>query len=91
LPTRGREFDPDEAGRLFERFFRGARSRESAPGTGLGLAVVEALAHRWGGKVAISNRPQGGARAEVRLPAAAGGGPLLTHDPGLGEALPGRG
>ncbi len=82
--------DPAEAERLFERFFRGAGS-ERAPGTGLGLAVVEALAHRWGGEVAIRNRPQGGARAEVRLPALPGSDSLPADDSLLGEALPERG
>lgn len=83
--------DPAEADRLFERFYRGARSRETAPGTGLGLAVVEALAQRWGGEVTIVNRTQGGARAEVRLPRLAEDESLPAADPELGEALPDRG
>ena len=40
-----------------------------AAGTGLGLAVVESLAARWGGEVTLGNQPGGGARAEVALPA----------------------
>ena len=87
----GHGIDPAEAERLFERFFRGARSREGAPGTGLGLAVVEALAGRWGGSVTIANRPQGGARAEVRLPAVAAGTSLPPAGTQLDEALPERG
>ena len=63
---------PSEAARLFERFYRGSREGAKAPGTGLGLSVVEALVRRWGGQVSITNRPDGGARAEVRLPASAG-------------------
>jgi signal transduction histidine kinase len=61
---------PDEDGRLFERFYRGAASRGGAPGTGLGLSIVGTLARRWGGSARISNRPEGGARAAVELPLA---------------------
>ena len=91
VADRGPGVDPAEAERVFERFFRGARSREQAPGTGLGLAVVEALARRWGGAAAIANRAGGGARAEVRLPAAAPTDSLPAADAELGEALPDRG
>jgi two-component system sensor histidine kinase TctE len=48
---------------------RGSSSKGgSVPGTGLGLAIVETLARRWGGSAALVNRPDGGARAEVRFP-----------------------
>ena len=59
---------------MFERFRRGSTSRGAA-GTGLGLAIVRALARRWHGTATISNRPEGGARAELRLPLAGGGVP----------------
>jgi two-component system, OmpR family, sensor kinase len=59
----------DEADRLFDRFARGS-SGIGAPGTGLGLAIVRTLARRWGGEATLRNRPGGGARAEVTLPAA---------------------
>jgi signal transduction histidine kinase len=71
---------------VFERFARG--SGTGAPGTGLGLAIVATLARRWGGSARMTNRLDGGARAEVRLPAAAG--PLQTSNRDLDEALPGR-
>jgi len=59
---------PDERDQVFERFYRGEASRGGAEGTGLGLSVVEALAARWGGSVRLEDRPEGGTRAEVRLP-----------------------
>ena len=63
-------FGPDEAGRLAGRFFRGT-SAGGAPGSGLGLSVVEALARGAGGALtARSAGPGRGATFEVRLPAA---------------------
>jgi signal transduction histidine kinase len=78
---------PDEGERVFQRFYRGSASANGAAGTGLGLAVVESLAARWGGEVTLTNRPEGGARAEVTLEAAP---PLPRPDPELDESLPGR-
>ena len=70
---------------LFERFARGSAGR-GASGTGLGLAIVQTLAQRWGGRASLKNRPEGGARAEVRLPASAA---LPTLNPELDEPLGG--
>jgi two-component system, OmpR family, sensor kinase len=84
----GPGLDSGESGRVFQRFYRGSASRGGASGTGLGLAVVEALAARWGGEVALTNRPEGGARAEVSLAAVRA---LPRADPQLDESLPRRG
>jgi signal transduction histidine kinase len=62
---------PGEEERVFERFFRGRSRSERPRGSGLGLTIVRVLARRWGGEATIANRPEGGARAEVRLPLAA--------------------
>ena len=61
---------PGELERVFEPFYRGepSRNRETG-GIGLGLAVVRSLARAHGGDVTLSNRPGGGLRASVRLPA----------------------
>jgi signal transduction histidine kinase len=70
---RGPGLAEDEAEHVFDRFYRGRSSRGgSVPGTGLGLAIVETLARRWGGSASLINRPDGGARAEVRFPVATG-------------------
>jgi signal transduction histidine kinase len=59
---------------IFEAF---VTSRLDSRGTGLGLTVAEGIVHQHGGTLIASNRSEGGARLEVRLPAAAsGGGPL---------------
>jgi two-component system, OmpR family, sensor kinase len=59
-----------EETRLFERFARGSAGSERS-GTGLGLTIVDTLARRWRGRAALTNRLEGGTRAEVRFPAAA--------------------
>jgi two-component system, OmpR family, sensor kinase len=84
----GPGIDEDESERVFERFYRGSASRGGEDGTGLGLNVVEALARRWDGEATLTNRPEGGARAEIVLPAHSS---LPAADPQLDEALPRRG
>jgi signal transduction histidine kinase len=57
---------------VFEPHFRADRARNSATGgAGLGLAIVERLTTAHGGTVHVENRPDGGARFVVRLPALA--------------------
>ncbi|MCU1404739.1 MAG: Signal transduction histidine kinase [Glaciihabitans sp.] len=57
--------------RVFERFVRldDARGRD-AGGSGLGLAIVREIVDAHGGSVVIGTGALGGARVEVRLPAA---------------------
>jgi two-component system, OmpR family, sensor kinase len=89
----GPGIDADDGERVFERFYRGTASHAGAAGTGLGLPVVEALARRWDGEASLANRPEGGARAMVRLPAraAADDASLPSADSELDVALPERG
>jgi signal transduction histidine kinase len=82
----GPGLEPGDEDHVFERFARGSGGLRS-PGTGLGLALFATLARRWGGSARLVNRPEGGARAELRLPAAT---PLQTPNRDLDEALPGR-
>ncbi len=60
--------EPDLA-RVFERFYRVDPSRARPGGTGLGLAIVRHLVQLHGGTVRAENRPEGGARVIVTLPA----------------------
>ncbi|MFN8520097.1 MAG: HAMP domain-containing sensor histidine kinase [Chloroflexota bacterium] len=59
-----------DIGRVFEPFFRARADADAPEGTGLGLSIVRGLAHRAGGKVAVSSQPGAGARFEVTFPAA---------------------
>jgi len=62
---------PDFAlARLFERFYSLPRPDTGRKSTGLGLSIVREVALLHGGEVRVTNRPEGGARAELRLPLA---------------------
>jgi signal transduction histidine kinase len=56
---------PERRGEVLQR---GARLDESAPGSGLGLSIVEELAKAYGGSVALDDSPLGGLRVELILP-----------------------
>ena len=61
---------PEDLPHVFERFYRAP----GAPGggTGLGLAIAAWIVDRHGGRIAVANRAEGGARFVVDLPAAGG-------------------
>ncbi|MBO9707229.1 MAG: HAMP domain-containing protein [Caulobacter sp.] len=72
VADRGPGFPPDGETLAFEWFWRGERSRTRASGgSGLGLAVVKALADAHGGEVSARNRRGGGAVVELLFPAVA--------------------
>jgi two-component system sensor histidine kinase CreC len=56
--------------RVFERFYSLARPSTGRKSTGLGLSFVREVALLHKGSVSLVNRPEGGARAEMRLPLA---------------------
>jgi two-component system sensor histidine kinase KdpD len=53
---------------LFEKFFRG-QEESAVAGVGLGLAIVRAIVQAHKGTVTAENRPEGGARFIISLPA----------------------
>ncbi|RAK65454.1 ATP-binding protein [Phenylobacterium kunshanense] len=50
---------------------RGARLDESAPGSGLGLSIIDELARAYRGSISLGDSPLGGLSVVVRLPRAA--------------------
>jgi signal transduction histidine kinase len=60
---------PEDMPHVFERFWRAPGA--VADGTGLGLAIAKSIVDLHEGRITVSNRADGGARFEVRLPAAA--------------------
>ncbi|WP_337869091.1 HAMP domain-containing sensor histidine kinase [Meiothermus sp.] len=64
----GPGFAPEILPRAFETFIK----NDQSDGVGLGLALVAAVAQVMGGKTHAENRPEGGARVGVWLPAAKG-------------------
>ena len=69
---RGPGIAPEDAERVFERFFRAdsSRGRGAGGGAGLGLAIVAAIVETHGGVVTARPREGGGMVFRVQLPAA---------------------
>jgi two-component system, OmpR family, sensor kinase len=65
---------PEEAGKVFQRFYRvdSSRRRGTGGGSGLGLSIVSAVTAAHGGSVDVRTTPGGGATFRVALP--------LAHD-----------
>ena len=84
----GPGMNPDQAHRVFERFYRAdqARTRTSG-GSGLGLAIVRALVTAHGGVASVRTAPGRGATFRIALPLdpEAQGGMTSDDDPDLDE------
>ncbi|GAB3218457.1 HAMP domain-containing sensor histidine kinase [Mycolicibacterium hippocampi] len=60
---------PEDAQRIFERFYRADASRARASGgTGLGLSIVDSLVYAHGGSVSVTTGPGEGCRFRVKMP-----------------------
>jgi two-component system OmpR family sensor kinase len=69
VADQGSGIGDDELPFLFDRFFRGDGARaDGIDGVGLGLALCQAILRAYGGKIEVSNQPQGGAFFSVWLP-----------------------
>jgi two-component system phosphate regulon sensor histidine kinase PhoR len=64
----GHGIEPDDLGRVFERFYRVDKSRARPGGTGLGLSIVKHLVQVLDGDVTAANQSGGGALFTVTLP-----------------------
>jgi len=66
----GEGIPPEQIKRIFERFYRGDRSRaREIGGTGLGLAIVKHLARLHGGEVYVTSKLGQGTTFHIELPA----------------------
>ena len=69
ISDQGPGVDPADLPHLFERFWRGDRSRSrGGGGTGLGLSIVKQLVELHGGEVEAQLPTEGGLRVIVTLP-----------------------
>ncbi len=59
----GKGFEPDEAERIFQRFYKGSQG-----GAGIGLTIAHAIAVKHGGSLSARNGETGGAEFTVRIP-----------------------
>ena len=79
---------PEQAQRVFERFYRADQARtRTTGGSGLGLAIVRALVTAHGGTASVRTAPGRGATFRIALPLApeAQGGMTADDDPDLDE------
>jgi two-component system sensor histidine kinase KdpD len=67
VADRGPGLPPGEEQRVFEKFFRGQRTK-NIYGVGLGLAICRAIVEAHGGKIWAENRSDGGAIFFFTLP-----------------------
>ena len=59
---------PEDLPHVFDRFFRGDKSRANTGGSGLGLSIVQSIVQAHGGQVEAESEPGHGSRFVVTLP-----------------------
>jgi two-component system sensor histidine kinase KdpD len=66
---RGSGFAEADLPHIFDRFYRGRARSRGVAGTGLGLSIARGLLLAQGGRISAENRPRGGARVTIVVPA----------------------
>jgi two-component system sensor histidine kinase BaeS len=65
----GEGLSSEDIPHIFERFYRGEKSRSRATGgTGLGLAITKGFIEAHGGEIRVDQGPRGGAQFVFKLP-----------------------
>lgn len=67
IEDNGQGFPEDEINNVFDKFYR--LKDAQAGGTGLGLSIVKGFTEAMAGTVGLENRPTGGARFTINIPA----------------------
>ncbi len=61
----GNGMKPEEAQRLFDRYYRGTNTEQKSEGTGLGLAIAKGIIDLHGGTISVSSIPGAGMTFEI--------------------------
>ena len=61
--------------RIFERYYRGTRHHDSAPGTGIGLSVARGVTEAHGGQIWVVSNEKEGTTFHMSLPKE----PMMRH------------
>lgn len=67
VADRGRGIRPEDAGRIFEKFYRG-QEQGAQSGFGLGLTLCDHLVRAHGGRISLGAREGGGTEFRVAIP-----------------------
>lgn len=74
VTDQGPGLSEQELSLVFERYYRGARTRDSVPGMGMGLAIAREIVLAHSGRIWAESFPGQGARFSFTLPLAEPGG-----------------
>jgi signal transduction histidine kinase len=79
----GSYIPPEEAERVFERFYQVDKARAGNAGSGLGLAIAREIVQAHGGRIDLQSTPQTGTSFVVRIPALepSASTPLTSSEP----------
>jgi signal transduction histidine kinase len=79
----GSYIPPEEAERVFERFYQVDKARAGSGARGLGLAIAREIVQAHGGRIDLHSTPQSGTRFSVAIPALETSAPptLISSEP----------
>jgi two-component system sensor histidine kinase BaeS len=70
----GKGISPEDLPHVFDRFYRGDKSRQNSAESGLGLAIAKSIVEAHAGKISVDSQPDQGAKFTILL---------NTNNPGL--------